>query len=101
MFCIGTHYLLFTKEPGFHYEKVKKVRFRLRPNQEKMDKRKCTSEHLFGTIKRWHDAGYFLLKRMRKVAGEFALFGAAYNLSRTENMFTFEELMAKAGRKAA
>ena len=89
------------KEPGFHYEKRKVVRFKLRPNQEKMNKRKCTSEHPFGTIKRWHDSGYFLLKGMRKVDGEFALFGAAYNLSRAENMFTFEELMARVGRKAA
>lgn len=89
------------KAPGFHYEKRKKVRFKLRPNREKMDKRKCTSEHPFGTIKRWHDSGYFLLKGMRKVDGEFALFGAAYNLSRAENMFTFEELMARVGRKAA
>ena len=89
------------KEPGFHYEKRKKVRFKLRPNREKMDKRKCTSEHPFGTIKRWHDSGYFLLRGMQKVDGEFALFGAVYNLSRAENLFTFEELMARVGRKAA
>lgn len=89
------------KEPGFHYEKRKKVRFKLRPNRKKMDKRKCTSEHPFGTIKRWHDSGYFLLRGMQKVDGEFALFGEAYNLSRAENLFTFEELMARAGRKAA
>lgn len=89
------------EKPSFHYEKKKKVRFKLRPNRVKMEKRKCTSEHPFGTIKRWHDSGYFLLKGMRKVDGEFALFGAAYNLSRAENMFTFEELMARVGRKAA
>ncbi len=87
--------------PGFHYEKRKMVRFRLRPNREKMDKRKCTSEHPFGTIKRWHDSGYFLLKGMRKVDGEFALFGIGYNLSRAENMYTFDELMERVGRKAA
>ncbi len=85
----------------FHYEKRKVARFKLRPNREKMEKRKCTSEHPFGTIKRWLDSGYFLLKGMRKVDGEFALFGMAYNLSRVENMFTFEELMARVGRKAA
>ncbi len=38
------------KEPSFHYEKRKKVRFKLRPDREKMDKRKCTSEHPFGTM---------------------------------------------------
>jgi len=86
---------------GFHYEKRKVVRFKLRPNREKMEKRKCTSEHPFGTIKRWHDSGYFLLKGMRKVDGEFALFGIGYNLSRAENMFTFEELMERVGRKVA
>jgi hypothetical protein len=66
-----------------------------------MDKRKCTSEHPFGTIKRWHNSGYFLLKGMRKVDGEFALFSIGYNLSRAENMYTFEELMEKVGRKTA
>jgi transposase len=89
------------KEPAFHYEKRMKVRFKLRPNREKMDKRKCTSEHPFGTIKRWHNSGYFLLKGMQKVDGEFALFGIGYNLSRAENMYTFEELMEKVGRRAA
>jgi transposase len=89
------------KKPGFHYEKRMKVRFKLRPNREKMDKRKCTSEHPFGTIKRWHNSGYFLLKGMRKVDGEFALFGIGYNLSRAENMYTFEELMEKVGRRVA
>lgn len=89
------------KEPGFHYEKKKKVRFKLRPNRGKMSKRKCTSEHPFGTIKRWHDSGYFLLRRMWKVDGEFALFAIGYNLSRAENMFTFDELMERVGKKAA
>lgn len=89
------------KEQRFHYEKKKIVRFKLRPNREKMDKRKCTSEHPFGTIKRWHDSSYFLLKGMRKVDGEFALFAMGYNLSRVENMYTFDELMERVGRKAA
>jgi transposase len=89
------------KKPSFRFEKKIVVRFKLRPNREKMDKRKCTSEHPFGTIKRWHNSGYFLLKGMRKVDGEFALFSIGYNLSRAENMYTFEELMEKVGRKTA
>lgn len=89
------------KKRGFHYETRKKVRFKLRPNREKMDKRKCTSEHPFGTIKRWQDGGYFLLKGKRKVSGEFALSATGYNLSRAENMYTFEELMERVGRKDA
>lgn len=39
--------------------------------------------------------------RRQMADGEFALFGAAYNLSRAEDMFTFEELMARVERKAA
>lgn len=92
---------LLKREKKFHYKEKKVVRFKLRPNREKMDKRKCTSEHPFGTIKRWHDSGYFLLKGKRKVEGEFALFGMGYNLSRAENMYTFKELMMKVGMKAA
>lgn len=66
-----------------------------------MDLRKCTSEHPFGTMKRWHHSGYFLLKRKWKVDGEFALIGTGYNLSRAENMFTFDELMKKVAQKAS
>ena len=89
------------KKPGYQMKKKKVVRFKLRPNREKMDKRKCTSEHPFGTIKRWQDVGYFLLCNMWKVNGEFALFGIGYNLSRAENMFSFNELMERVGRKTA
>lgn len=89
------------KEPSFRYKKKMVVKFKLRPNREKMDKRKCTSEHPFGTIKRWQGSDYFLLRNMWKVDGEFALFAIGYNLSRAENMFTFDELMERVGRKTA
>lgn len=89
------------KEPRYHFERKTIVRFRLRPNREKMDNRKSTSEHPFGTMKRYHDSAYFLLRRMWKVDGEFALIGIGYNLSRAENLFTFEELMERVSRKTA
>ena len=89
------------KKAKWHYEKKKVVRFKFRPDRKKMDLRKCTSEHPFGTIKRAMGADYFLLKSKRKVDGEFALFATGYNISRAENMFTFEELKERVGRKAA
>ncbi|MFR7832312.1 MAG: hypothetical protein ACLU3F_13760 [Blautia wexlerae] len=52
----------------------KVVKFFLKPDKEKTNQRMCLSEHPFGTIKRAMGATYFLLKGMRKVAGEFALF---------------------------
>lgn len=72
----------------------KVVRFKLRPDREKMNQRMCISEHPFGTIKRAMGAACFLLKGKQKVGGEFALMAMGYNLSRACNMFSFEELMA-------
>ena len=36
---------------------------------------------------------YFLLKGMRKVAGEFALFCLGYNLERAKNLLGFQKIM--------
>lgn len=81
------------------FEKVKIVKFFLRPDREKMSHRMCLSEHPFGTIKRAMGATYFLLKGKRRVAGEFALWCLAYNLERAKNLLGFNkmmEVMAKA-----
>ena len=77
----------------WHYEKRKIVKFFLRPDKEKMSQRKCLSEHPFGTIKRAMGASYFLLRGIRKVAGEFALFCLGYNLERAKNLLGFEKMM--------
>lgn len=82
-----------------HFEKVKVVKFFLRPNREKMSQRMCLSEHPFGTIKRAMGATYFLLNGLRKVTGEFALFCLGYNIERAKNLLGFDkmmELMARA-----
>ncbi len=76
-----------------YYKTKKVVRFKFRPNRAKMAKRMCISEHPFGTIKRALGAPYFLLKGMQKIGGEFALMAAGYNISRAENMFSFDRLM--------
>ena len=80
-------------EEKYHYEKKKIVKFFLKPNREKMTQRMCLSEHPFGTIKRAMGATYFLLKGMRKVAGEFALFCLGYNLERARNLLGFQKMM--------
>lgn len=77
----------------WHYEKVKVVKFLLKPDREKTSQRMCLSEHPFGTIKRTMGATYFLLKGIRKVAGEFALFCLGYNLERAKNLLGFEKMM--------
>lgn len=76
-----------------HYEMRKVVRFKLRPNREKMAQRMCLSEHPFGTIKRAMGATHFLLRGLRKVEGEFALFCLGYNLERAKNLLGFDKMM--------
>ena len=76
-----------------HFEKVKVVKFFLKPSFEKMSQRMCLSEHPFGTIKRAMGATYFLLKGLRKVTGEFALFCLGYNMERPKNLLGFEKMM--------
>lgn len=77
----------------WHYEKRKVVKFFLKPDKEKMSQRMCLSEHPFGTIKRAMGAAYFLLRGIRKVAGEFALFCLGYNLERAKNLLGFPKMM--------
>ena len=83
------------KQPKRKFEKVKLVRFKLRPDRKKMSERLCLSEHPFGTMKRALGADHFLLKGKRKTNGEFALIGMGYNLIRGLNLHGFWGLMQR------
>lgn len=76
-----------------HFERVKVVKFILKPDRRKMAQRMCLSEHPFGTIKRAMGATYFLLEGIRKVTGEFALFCLGYNIERAKNLLGFNKMM--------
>ena len=80
-------------ESKWHYEQRKVVKFFLKPDREKMSQRMCLSEHPFGTIKRTVERCVFLLRGIRKVAGEFALFCLGYNLERAKNLLGFQKMM--------
>jgi len=67
---------------------------RLRRAPELYARRKELSEHPFGTMKRGMDQGYFLLKGLRKVRGEFSLTALAYNLKRVLNIVGVPQLLA-------
>ncbi len=81
------------KKRNGHFEMKKIVRLFLKPNREKTAQRMYLSEHPFGTIKRAMGSTYFLLKGMKKVEGEFALFCLGYNLERAKNLLGFEKMM--------
>ncbi len=52
---------------------------RLRRAPDLFRQRKALAERPFGTMKRGMDQGYFPLKTLRKVRGEFSLTVMAYN----------------------
>ena len=66
---------------------------RLREHRALYAKRKELAEHPYGTIKRAMDQGYFLLKGLRKVRGEFSLTILAYNLKRVINIVGVPRLL--------
>jgi len=59
-------------------------RTRERPDARSL--RHQLSEHPFGSMKRWMDQGYFLMRGLRNVRAEFSLTVLAYNFRRVINL---------------
>lgn len=74
---------------------------RLAADPAAMVQRKSLVEHPFGTIKRWHDGSYFLLRGLAKVRGEFSLMGLAYNVTRAINVLGVPKILAALAPAAA
>ena len=66
---------------------------RLRATPDLFPQRKALAEHPFGTRKRGMDQGYFLLKGLVKVRGEFSLTTLADNLKRVINLLGVPRLL--------
>jgi transposase len=67
---------------------------RLQATPEVMQRRKGLVEHPFGTLKRWDDASYFLVRGLTAVRAEFSLMALAYNLRRAMNVLGVPRLLA-------
>ena len=67
---------------------------RMANEPERMQTRRSTVEHPFGTIKSWMGHTHFQMKTMGKVATEMSLHVLAYNLRRVINILGPEELIA-------
>ena len=61
---------------------LERMEQRVKEHPEIMRKRKMLAEHPFGTIKRWMDHGYFLMRGTEKVNAEASLTVLAYNMRR-------------------
>ena len=68
---------------------------RVAENKERYQKRKCVSEHPFGTVKRAWGYTYTLLKGIKKVTAEFALIFTCYNLRRAISILGVVGLIRK------
>lgn len=69
------------------------VILRFYPNQHHLRKRNTIVEHPYGTVKRWHGAGYLLTKGKLKVAAETGLSFLAYNFRRVVNLLGVNRIM--------
>jgi transposase len=65
------------------------------PDTRKLKLRKTIVEHPFGTIKRWCDGSYLLLKGNLKATADLSLSFLAYNMKRAINMVGIYALIAK------
>ena len=63
------------------------------PDQRKLRIRNQVVEHPFGTIKRWNDGYYFLVKGRVKATAEIALSFLGYNFKRTLNLLGTEKML--------
>ena len=66
---------------------------RLAERPELRTLRQHLSEHPFGTMKRGWDQGYFLMRGLKKVSGEFSLTVLAYNLMRAISILGVPHLL--------
>ena len=66
---------------------------RVASNPELMRRRKAIVEHPFGTIKRWMNQAYFLMRGLDNVRAEFSLSALAYNLKRVLRIVGVPELL--------
>ena len=78
-----------------HLLEVMEQRVGSRP--EVMKQRKELVEHPFGTMKRWWEAGSFLMRGLEKVRTELSLTVLAYHLRRVLNLVEMPRLLAAFG----
>lgn len=74
-------------------EALQRARDRIRAHPEKIEQRKCLSEHPFGTIKHGWNHRYFLLRGLDKVRTEASLSVLAYNIRRVITILTVSTLI--------
>lgn len=68
---------------------------RVKRERDKVRKRNLMTEHIFGTMKRNFNQGYFLMRGIDKVSAEMGLTMLAYNIKRVLKIVGFKELITE------
>ncbi|OIR04219.1 transposase DDE domain protein [mine drainage metagenome] len=76
-----------------HEDVLDAMQNRLDNNPEKMKQRRCTVEHVFGTLKFRMGSAHFLMKTLEHVSTEMSLHVLAYNLRRVMNILGISEML--------
>ena len=84
-----------------HEDVLERVQQRLDRKPEAMTLRRCTVEHVFGTLKHWMGSTHFLTRTLANVSTEMSLHVLAYNLKRVMRVLGIGELMAAMRTAAA
>jgi len=77
-----------------HEEVLDRMQARLDRDPTRMQLRRQTAEHPFGTIKSWMGATHFLCRTLPRVSAEMALHVLAYNLKRVMKIMGTPQLVA-------
>jgi hypothetical protein len=77
-----------------HEDVLDRMRERVRAWPDIMKRRREIVEHPFGTMKRWWDQGYFLMRGLPNVKAEMSLTVLAYNLKRAMKIVGVPRLIA-------
>ncbi len=76
-----------------HEDVLDAMQLRLDQDPEKMQLRRSTVEHPFGTLKQWMGWTHFLTKTLARVSTEMSLHVLAYNVKRVINIIGVESLI--------
>lgn len=66
---------------------------RIDNSRDKMKLRRCTVEHVFGTVKSWMGSVHFTMKGLRNVTTEISLHILAYNMRRVMAILGISEMI--------
>ena len=75
------------------FPKPEKVILRFHPDYKKLRLRKQIVEHPYGTVKRWNDGSYLLLKGKLKASADLALMFLGYDFKRVINLIGTKKML--------